>query len=71
MSDVPNSGDVWKEVDPRVERYVRIITVNAPAVTLRKCDASGHVLASRTTTANIARFSGKRGGYALHAKAQS
>lgn len=62
----PTIGDVWKEVDPRFERYVRVVAVNTDWVRLRKCAEQGWFDGSRVSTAAITRFHGLRGGYKLH-----
>lgn len=69
----PRAGQIWKEVDPRFKRYVRIIGVylgNRRVVieTVGFDKVSGWFKRPKTATtqADIARFNGKRGGYALH-----
>lgn len=78
MSDAPQikAGQIWKEVDPRLERLVRIIQVGEPTSSLPgfvqiECvlmGPTGWQRKSRTgvTRARASRFNGKRGGYALH-----
>lgn len=61
-------GQVWKEVDPRFERYVEVIGVDEQEqkATIMLAARSGDHAGSRATKAGLKRFNGKRGGYALH-----
>lgn len=61
----PAIGDVWKEIDPRVERYVRVVATNGEWIRLRTCDKDGAFTSARVTRAAFRRFHGMRGGYAL------
>lgn len=63
---IPKVGQIWKEVDPRVDRYVMIVMVGPDLVRLQRCDADGNAMFTRVTSAQLRRFNGKRGGYALH-----
>lgn len=65
----PQTGDIWKEVDPRAERYVRVMEVSSGYARMARCDAQGDNCATRFTRARLDRFHGKRGGYALHQSA--
>lgn len=71
-SHPPQAGDIWKEVDPRAERYVRVISLSTPSgkyAFIRTCDANG-VSGTRNPVreARVERFNGKRGGYELWAR---
>ena len=67
----PKVGDVWKEVDPRMERYVCVLELSASGYArLARCDANGEGQSTRLTRAQLDRFNGKRGGYALHRRAR-
>jgi len=74
MSDkyrAPIRGEIWKEVDPRIERYVRIESVNPHGVKIQTVEFSekhGWLAKPRTRETLTApeRFNGKRGGYAFH-----
>lgn len=63
-------GQIWREVDPRKERYVRVLDVRGGWVQISTVEKSGNVWTRvRGTTkrhAAVDRFNGKRGGYALH-----
>lgn len=65
---VPRMGDIWKEVDPRAERYVCILSRSEHYVRICTCDAKGRKLRHRETAAAVERFNGKRGGYAYHGR---
>jgi hypothetical protein len=76
MSSLPEAGQIWREVDPRKERYVRIIKVDPTepgCVWLQAVEFNGTIWTlaykSRETTALLSRFNGKRGGYDLHTEA--
>lgn len=63
-------GQIWHEVDPRVERYLQVLEVHvtfAEVVTLdtEECKVGTVIRAprSRMTAPNLDRFNGKRGGY--------
>ncbi len=82
-ASLPTVGDIWKEVDPRTERFVRIesISVSGNTVSIRTVVrttigspenprtrwADGH--RSRLSYVNAGRFNGKRGGYSYHGAA--
>lgn len=64
-------GDVWREIDPRLARYVRIIKLRGDWVVIQTCLSDGgeslqRYALGRTNDAKLSRFNGKRGGYALH-----
>lgn len=73
MADI-KVGQIWIEVDPRFERYVRIKEIGGScdqSVAIQTCvqDRSGEWVdapRSRRGWASIERFNGKRGNYALH-----
>ncbi len=66
MSEAPKapSGDVlavgqrWKEVDPRCVRSIEVVGWDESGTRIS-------IRGARMTTANIKRFTGKRGGYKL------
>lgn len=66
MKQQPKPGEIWQEVDPRLERYIRIISVydDVTLETVIKTDA-GWRRAPRTGQrhARMDRFNGKRSGY--------
>lgn len=68
------TGQIWREVDPRMTRYVQIQAVEEGSIfiraVLRGLPSEGWIPAPRTTirAADPARFNGKRGGYELHAE---
>lgn len=64
----PRMGDIWKEVDPRVTRYVAILSRTPNCVRICTCDHKGMKLRNRETAASVSRFNGKRGGYAYHGR---
>ena len=54
-------GQVWKELDSRFDRFVRVIRIkNSGAVVIQNEDDG-----ARHTTARRDRFNGKHGGYIL------
>lgn len=66
-------GQIWREVDPRFERYIRVRYVctggSAVAIeTVIPCDECGWIIKprSRRNQAAIERFNSKCGGYVLH-----
>lgn len=64
-------GDIWKEVDPRVERYISIHGLRPQAtggarIDFRTCTEEGHIKRFTVGSARMERFNGKRGGYKLH-----
>jgi hypothetical protein len=70
---LPRVGDIWKELDPRVEyqRYVKVSAVESDRVRIhgveqdknRKWVARGR---APERWAQLKRFNGKRGGYSFH-----
>lgn len=77
MSDQPKPavGQIWREVDPRFIRFVRIESVgsffrNEEVIGMRNVTNDQHggwvrPKGSRFNRAKIGRFNGKRGGYAF------
>lgn len=66
-------GQIWREVDPRFERYVRIMRVGKFARrsieirTVKIVDGQWQIAPhSRLTFCDLERFNGKRGGYELY-----
>lgn len=63
-------GQIWVEMDPRDERYVVVEKVydGLPAFAkVRRVGADGSPWPkSRSLDAQIGRFDGRRGGYAIH-----
>ncbi len=77
MSETPQVDDIWKEVDPRATRFVRVVVVagtdvRVVTVTEKEPGYWVPVLNEKTKRyaparwADLRRFNGKRGGYALH-----
>ena len=70
-------GQIWKEVDPRAERFVRIESVgmgrrNVSIRTVVKRDFGwSDAPRSRLSYADGERFDGRRGGYEFHEAPQS
>jgi len=65
------TGQIWKDMDPREERFVRIERVSVGgALLIRKVIKQNgswiHAPRSVERWAIASRFNGKRGGYALH-----
>jgi len=65
-------GQIWREVDPRFERFVRIEAINGAEVQwarVRTVKKYGNVWSAtpgaRVSNAQAQRFNGKRGGYEL------
>lgn len=70
MSEI-KVGQIWQEVDPRQQRFVRIeSTLMRDAVSIRTVTLRDGTWTdaprSRVSHPSRARFSGKRGGYKLH-----
>ncbi len=65
------AGQIWKENDPRQERYICVLCVqdyftNGHATALvQRCDAEGKPISHRKGSARIDRFNGKRSGYSF------
>jgi hypothetical protein len=58
------AGEVWREVDPRFKRWVKVRFVHKGVVIISRCDEKGTLENSmRVTTAKQERFNGKRNGY--------
>lgn len=61
----PKIGQIWKECDPRIERYILIMDACEEDWYIRTCTVDGERLPStRVGRAREERFNGKRGGYA-------
>jgi hypothetical protein len=67
----PAVGQIWKEVDPRKERYVRVERVDIETIMVRRVirpfGSWTHAARSPERWAKASRFNGKRGGYEFHA----
>ncbi len=61
----PKIGQIWREVDPRMERHILIVDASDEDWFIQTCTADGErVPRSRVSKAREERFNGKRGGYA-------
>lgn len=64
-------GQIWREVDPRLERYVRVIGITGGIrgvmieTVIKVGDAWQRKPRCGKTYCNPERFNGKRGGYSL------
>lgn len=69
----PAVGQIWREVDPRHERYIRVESVGIEDASVRSVIFDGTIWVdapkSRQAFASLKRFNGKRGGYDLHMEA--
>ena len=80
MVDQPqvSVGQIWREVDPRCERYIRVESTGSHVRgkhrigirTVVKTDNGNwfSMPGSRASFADGSRFNGKRGNYAFHAE---
>lgn len=65
----PSRYQIWREVDPRQERHIRIERVGVTHAWVRKVILRGEPARwtdapkSRVAEARLSRFNGKRGGY--------
>lgn len=63
----PKPGQIWQEVDPRFERFIRVELLTEDEIfiqTVQKVDGEWKVKPrSKATRAVEERFNGKRGGY--------
>ncbi len=60
-------GQIWKENDPRFERFIRVTYVRADSITIIRVHADGlHFKGAFHTCAMPKRFNGNRGGYVIH-----
>jgi len=70
----PRTWDIWKEVDPRMERYVQIQSTmgfNVAIRTVVQVDGRwANAPRSRISYVKPERFNGQRGGYVLHERSQ-
>ena len=67
MQDV-KVGQIWREVDPRFNRYVQVIEIanqSIRSIKIATIDLATNAL-GRKNWASRERFNGKRGGYELH-----
>jgi hypothetical protein len=65
-------GQIWRENDPRMERYVAVTFVRPDSITIIRVNADGSPYrGARHGCANPARFNGNRGGYSLHSNGVS
>lgn len=63
----PKIGQIWVEMDPRMERYIEVTFVRTDAITIIRVNADGsRYPGARHGRAQPGRFNGKRGGYAIH-----
>ena len=61
-------GQIWREVDPRFNRYVQVIEITNHSIRpikIATIDLATNAL-GRKNWASRERFNGKRGGYELH-----
>lgn len=58
-------NQVWREVDPRFNRWIRVIGIEDGKALLQECSEIGVVRAPgyKPSKATLERFNGKRGGY--------
>lgn len=51
-------GSVWREVDKRFTRYVKVLSISGDKAEIENCDARGEPLRMecRTTKAKLTRF---------------
>jgi hypothetical protein len=71
----PRKGQIWREVDPRQNRYVRVLGVNGmgevQVETVYNADGKWfRAHGTRRGWAKLDRFNGRRGGYALQEDAK-
>lgn len=70
--NAPLVDDIWKEVDPRMVRFVKVMRVGKSEAEIRKCEENGDIpKRSIKRQAQLARFNGNRGGYQLHRRLPS
>jgi DNA-binding IscR family transcriptional regulator len=61
-------GQIWREVDPRFNRYIQVVEIansTVRPIKLATIDIETNAL-GRKTWASRERFNGKRGGYELY-----
>lgn len=72
---IPRKGDIWKDVDPRRERFIRVEGLFAINIAMRAVVLEGgkwiDAPKSRKDYAARKRFNGKSGGYTLHFREQT
>lgn len=78
MNNIPLVGDIWREVDPRFNRYIRIIETPDPddlrvifKTVIKSGDAWIDGKHASFQSAKRERFHGRRGGYVLHERPAS
>lgn len=77
VQPAPAIGQIWREVDPRFSRFVRVeaLATDRRSVSVRTVmKENGYwkpAPRSRLGYADSERFCGKRGGYAIHEQVQS
>lgn len=68
----PAKGQIWREIDPRKIRYVKIIGVDRDSVAIETVERSSvgwrRKRGTGRTVATLARFNGSRGGYDFEAQ---
>lgn len=62
-------GQIWREVDPRFNRYIQILSEGFPRVCIATIDIATNAL-GRKGSAACSRFNGKSGGYELYRDAK-
>lgn len=73
---LPKNGDIWREVDPRFERFVRIEAIYSgrrgyQIRTVTQTEGKwSPAPRSRLSYADAERFNGKRSGYEFHESAR-
>lgn len=69
---LPTPGDVWRENDPRQERYVLVVSYSGAWVRIRRVNKDGSAFPrSRMTETQTRRFGGTaRGKYSFVRSAQ-
>jgi hypothetical protein len=63
IAELPPIGSVWKEVDPRFTRHIKVLEHDPKTGKVRICGYAGGREFSPKTWANPKRFNSKRGGY--------
>ena len=74
MSDQPQVGDIWEEMDPRTEyhRFVKVVQVGKAGVFIHKVEPADGAwitpVRAPTREAQLKRFHGRNGGYRLYSR---
>lgn len=64
----PHVDDIWKDNDPRMNRFVLVLAIDASRVKICRCEADGSAYPrSRASWASMHRFNGSRSGYSFYA----